>query len=202
MRKLDNAHNAEIVVVTGSSGSRKTTFVKGVIKKRKRVIIFDAAKHEYGDIARPVHSQRELLELIKSNPKGPLKVAYQPMEGPTAVNFDWWCKLVYAWGNCTAVAEEISDVTSPGKAPDGWGQLLRKGRAYGIKIFPLTQRPAESDKTAIGNATLFHAGRQSRADDRKYMARELNVQPDELLIGDGEFIEFNPAKMEYRRGKT
>lgn len=200
MRKLNNALSAEIILVTGSSGARKTTFIKKKAAKAKRLLVWDAAKHEYGDICQPVKTQAELLQLLKSHKTGPLKVAFQP-DVLNARLFDWWARACLAWGNCTAIAEELADVTSPGKAPDGWGQLLRKGRAYGIKMIAATQRPAESDKTIIGNVTLFHAGRQSRSDDRKYMAKELNVQPDDLLMDDGEFIEFTPAKMHHRRGK-
>jgi hypothetical protein len=36
-----------------------------------------------------------------------------------------------------------------------------------------TQRPQECDKTAQGNAGLFHCGRMSDADDQKYVARRL-----------------------------
>ena len=106
------------------------------------------------------------------------------------------------WGWATVVVEELADVTSSSKAPQGWGDVLRKGRAIGLKIYGLTQRPAESDKTIIGNASLFHAGRQSRSADRKYMAAELNLSAEDLLLDDGEYIEFSPAKMTYKRGKV
>ncbi|NRD74075.1 hypothetical protein HQQ94_12680 [Shewanella sp. VB17] len=48
-------------------------------------------------------------------------------------------------------------------------------------IFSLTQRPTESDKTAIGNATIFRTGRLKRLDDRKMVAKELDVPLSELL---------------------
>jgi hypothetical protein len=200
MRKLNNSHNAEIVLVTGSSGSWKTSWIKKHIKRRKRLIIWDAAKHEYGGLCVVAKTQRQLLALLKANLSGGLKVAFQP-DTLTKELFDWWAKAVLAWGDCTAVAEELADVTSAGKAPDGWGQLLRKGRAYGIKIIGATQRPAESDKTIIGNLSMFHAGRQSRADDRKYMAKEMNLKPEDFLMDDGQYIEFIPAKMKHNHGK-
>ncbi|MGI2045754.1 hypothetical protein [Shewanella oncorhynchi] len=61
------------------------------------------------------------------------------------------------------------------------GQVIRKGRARGLApIFALTQRPAESDKTALGNATIIRCGRLSRAADRRMMAAEMDISPSVL----------------------
>jgi hypothetical protein len=207
MPRLDNSQKAEIVLVSGSSGSRKTTYVKKIIEKRKRVAVYDAAKHEYGDVKGMViaKTQRELLNLLKAHKTTALKVAFQPPR-PCKESFNFWCNCMMAWGWATVVAEELADVTTAGKAPQGWGDICRKGRAIGLKVYGLTQRPAESDKTIIGNASMLHAGRQTRANDRKYMAAELNISPDELLLDDGEFIEFIPTKSgkpnAYKRGVT
>lgn len=78
------------------------------------------------------------------------------------------------------VAEEIADVTSPGKAPDARGLLVRQGLGWGINIYAITQRPAESDKTVMGNATYFHAHAMSRSKDRKYMAEEMDLPVEQL----------------------
>lgn len=212
-RKRNNAHEAEIVLVTGSSGAGKTTWMKKIIKRRKRVIIYDAAKHEYGDVADLVivadppdkkgaeSAEKKLLKAIRQNLDSQIKIAFQPLR-PTAENFDFWCRVVYAWGDCTAVAEELADVTTPGKAPTGWGDVLRKGRAYGLKVYGLTQRPAESDKTIIGNATLIHAGRQARFEDMKYMAREMSLTADDFKMQPGQWIEYDLQKLTHKRGKS
>lgn len=201
-RKRNNAHSAEIVLVTGSSGAGKTTWMKKIIKRRKRVCVFDAAKHEYGDVCPViVRTERELLAAIRANLDTGAKIAFQPLR-PTVENFEFWARAVYAWGDATTVAEELADVTTPGKAPEGWGDLLRKGRAYGLKVYGLTQRPAESDKTIIGNATLIHAGRQARFEDQKYMAREMSLKPDDFKMQPGEWIEYDLQKLTHKRGKS
>ncbi|MBL4815064.1 MAG: hypothetical protein JKY74_06230 [Shewanella sp.] len=79
------------------------------------------------------------------------------------------------------LAEETADVTTPSKAPYWWGQLIRKGRARSLApIFTLTQRPAELDKTALGNASMIRCGRLTRSQDRKTMAAEMDINPKEL----------------------
>jgi hypothetical protein len=116
--------------------------------------------------------------------------------------FEFLAKCAFAWTNAAVVAEETADVTSPSKAPPNWGQLIRRGRARGLApIFALTQRPAESDKTAIGNATLIRVGRMARDADRKMMARELDVDHRILTrLLPLDFVERNMAINEVKRG--
>ncbi len=82
------------------------------------------------------------------------------------------------------------------------GQLTRKGRARCVSpIFALTQRPAESDKTAIGNATLFRTGRLKRADDRKMVAKELDVHVSEVTgLKPLDFVERDDVTGKVTRG--
>lgn len=108
-------------------------------------------------------------------------------------DFGPWAMLCHAWGivePCDVVAEELADVTKPGKAPDGWGELVRQGLGWGINIYAVTQRPAESDKTIMGNATYFHVHFMARESDRRYMAREMDVTPEAIkALRQYEWIE-------------
>jgi hypothetical protein len=85
-----------------------------------------------------------------------------------------WCALrLHADGKL--IVEETAAVTQPGKAPREWGDIIRMGLRYGWDVYPLTQRPAESDTTAFGNATVIHAGRAVTPRDRATMAQYLDV---------------------------
>lgn len=91
--------------------------------------------------------------------------------------FNDFCRVAFWWVRRCAqldrqsavVVEETSDVTSPGKAPEYWGILLRRGLKYGADIFAISQRPAESDKTAVGNASVVHICRMNTQRDRRYL---------------------------------
>jgi len=178
IKRIDTNRTACIELFCGSSGSGKSHRVKEKIKKAKRLIIFDP-DDEYDEVRgiQTVRTSQALLNLIKKHPKGALKVRYV-VNGETAFNV--WSKVVFAWGNCVCVAEEIAGVTSPGKAPAGWHTLVSRGRKRGITIYAVTQRPSESDKTILGNISKIWVGRMSRAKDRKYMAAELDVHADDI----------------------
>jgi hypothetical protein len=94
---------------------------------------------------------------------GAFRVGY--IGAVTPKHFQIFCKLAWVWLRAAAgvlVVEELSDVTNPAKAPPAWGAICRKHRhALGSTVYALTQRPAESDKTILGNAELIHAGRMN-----------------------------------------
>lgn len=150
---------------------------------------------------RPVRSLRELHASVVSGQ--PIRVGYV---GPISRDhFEIFCRLVWVWMRCgrgrVLVVEELADVTSPGKAPAAWGEIVRKGRHQGGRIYALTQRPAESDKTIAGNADIIHAGRQSFPRDRKSMAEYLDVPELEVTnLRSLEWIERDMRTRDLRRG--
>ena len=98
------------------------------------------------------------------------------MGSPSA--FDSFCRLAWCWLRLAPgalVVEETASVTQPGKAPPAWGTVVRMSLRYGAELYALTQRPAESDKTAFGNASLIHAGRAVTPADRRTLAEYLDV---------------------------
>lgn len=194
---VDVTLKADITVVCGSSGSGKSAWIKQQLKGRKRVIVWDIDEEyteEVGFIA--VYSMRDLLGLLKKRKVG--RFAYVPK---SLEDFNPWCMAAFAWGHCTAIAEETADVTTSAKAPAGWGILIRRGRKRGISIFGVTQRPAESDKTIMGNASKIHCGYLELLPDRQYMAVRMGIPIDDLTnLNDLEYYE--KVKKEIKKGKV
>jgi len=177
MMRIDTTKEAKITVVTGSSGSGKSAWVKqqDEVKKASRLVVWDI-DDEYAQVPqiKTYTTISALAAALAKNKKG----RFRYVGGFS--HFGNFCRAVFAWGNCTAVIEELADVTSPGKAPDGWGQLVRRGRKRGITIYAVTQRPAESDKTIMGNASLIHCGRMQKQTDQKYMSGEMNIHFEKI----------------------
>ena len=176
MRKIDTSRKAKIVLVAGSSGSGKSAWTKKQITRAARLIVWDI-EGEYSDTIKGIKTINKISDLareLKKTVRG--KFAFVGNKG----DFDAFCRCVFAWGDCVCVVEELAGVTTPAKAPDAWHTLVSRGRKYGIEIFAITQRPAESDKTIFGNATVIHVGRLTRGSDRAYMAREMDLPQAEL----------------------
>jgi len=163
-----------LIYVTGSMGSGKTSWVKQRVKSARRMLVWDGKGIDWGerDRCRVVESFTELRALLFH--KGPARISVRvPV---TKENFAIFCRLAWIWGRLypgVIIVDEIADVTTIGKAPQDWGEIARKIRAFGTDVIATTQRPQEADKTAQGNASIFHCGRMSDADDQKYIARRL-----------------------------
>lgn len=186
MRRPDNSLPADITLCVGATGSGKSSWIRQRIRKEKRVLVWDS-KDEYCDIEgfRRVTSPSALAQALRS---GNGRIAFAA--GPDL--FPFWCRAAFAWGHCVAIAEELADVVPTSKAPQAWGELLRKGRAYGVRPMVTTQRPQEIDKTTLGNATAVWCGVLAFTPDREYMARRLGLPGDELA-------KLNPLDYVYRQ---
>lgn len=183
--------DGRIVAVVGASGSGKTQWVKRQMKGATRQLIWDP-QCQWGE-GRVVVTTR--AGLIKAIQKKEVSIAYQPR---TLDDFDFWCRCAFVFAQVGAdygvqsviVAEEIADVTHPGKAPPGWGTLVRRVRAFGGIVFAITQAPSESDKTVFRNAMEYHCCALSEEPDRKSMARRLDIPYEQVQ-------SLNQGKLEY-----
>jgi hypothetical protein len=179
-RPLTRRPDGTLYVATGATRTGKTTWTAARVAQASRLLVWDSADEWSQFRCHRVSSFRDLAELVK--PGAPdRRVAFSvPV---TADNFAFFCRLawIYIRGKQgTVIVEELADVTSPGKAPVYWGELIRKGLRYGPELYALTQRPSESDKTVMGNASILHCHQMARAEDSRYMARELRV--DQVLV--------------------
>lgn len=173
------------------------------------LLVWDSADEWWRkmDLA-PVRSLDMLRQLIIGRLQGNLESFRVAYTGPvSAKHFAVFCGLAWVWLRATGgvlVVEELADVTSPGKAPRGWGEIVRKHRhARGSRTFALTQAPAESDKTIVRNATVVHTGRMNRDEDRDYMARNIGVPVGEIAgLADLHYIERNMRTHAITRGRV
>jgi hypothetical protein len=174
--------DGRLVVVSGASRSGKTWFVTKKIERKKRVLVYDA-EDQFSQLKGFVRvtSQKQLLKLVSS--AGAKKIAFVP-SGDVKKAFDFWAGCAFHWvryyGAADIVAEELADVSSPAKAPPAWGVLIRRGLKRGANIYAISQRWAEADKTAVGNASDFVVFR-SNGVDVEYIARRANIAVNDVV---------------------
>lgn len=191
-------------VISGATRSGKTAYVRKRLAKARRAWAWDP-EAQWCELPgwRKVTTRRELIAWAQK--PGPQRIAYVAGADLKA-EFDFWCQCVFHAGRfvegLAAVPEELADVTAPGKAPPGWGILVRRGLKRGISLFPISQRWSEADKTAFGNASAYVMFRQSSADDVAYLSRKTRVPVEKL---DGlrplEWVRYNAYTGEMESGK-
>lgn len=204
---LTTRENGMLFAVAGASRFGKTGFVKTQIKTAPRVLIWDIrgeyiAKDEFGwPGCERIDTIPALARRLKETATSGARIAYWG----SLKDFQAWSELAYAWGQywpAVIVGEEIADVTNPAKAPEGWGQLIRKGLYYGNHIYAITQRPAEADKTVWGNASVIHCHGMVLPTDIDYMAKMIGVEPATIAgLEKLEYLERISGDKSVKRGR-
>lgn len=194
----------DIVAVLGASGSGKTSYVMQELrrKKPKRLLIWDT-KGEFSreGFAEPV---RTLGEVVKNIQRKHFSVAYIPRGDAATMKreFSLLCRAAFAAKALTLVAEELSDVTEPSKACEGWRKCTSQGRSEGISVYGLSQQPASIDKHFFGNCSKVRVGRLNFDAHIKSMANCLGVPNGDIRgLLPLEYIERDMLTGEVSRGK-
>ena len=175
-------NDGRLIIVSGASRSGKTAWVRQQTKAARRVLVWDI-EAQWCELPgyRKITSRAELYAAIQSDK--PARLAYVAGGADLKDEFNFWAACVMLWGRyrggCVAIAEELADVSTPAKAPQEWGILLRRGLKRGITIYAISQRWAEADKTAIGNASEFVVFRAA-GDDVRYMSQKARVPVADL----------------------
>lgn len=177
--------DAEIWGVMAASGSGKGLFLKGWLRKAKprRLIIWDF-KNEYEEFAPIARTLGEVRSaMLKAGANGPLRLRFKPSaidDKGFRKQFETLCSLVQAWGHCTFIAEELSNVTMPSWAPPAWRMMTTGGRHEGIHIVGTSQNPASIDKQFLSNCTLIHVGQLHEWAHRRAVEKSMDVHEGDL----------------------
>lgn len=191
-----------VVLAVGARHSGKSAFLKQYARGFGRALVWDP-KREY---AKPlgveeISSPRELWAR-KDEPV----LVFCP-QFVTLELFEFVCECAWKRGNTLFLAEELADVSNPGKARGWWGRLIREGAHEQIQLAAAAQRPTEIDNTIRSNATrlvvfsLFHRA------DRKLMADEMDIDQSqvdalralEFLDADRRARTITPARIVFAR---
>lgn len=201
----NNALEANIYGVMGSTGSGKSAWVKQALLKKsdRRLAIWDY-KREYGtDYASLI--TENLGQAVRALARGDFRVSFRPSfdDKTRAGQFNVFCKAVWHAKNAICLVEELAMVTTPQRAPEGWKQLTCTGRSEGITIIGLSQRPAQVDKDFFDNCTQLHCGFLAGKRSRQVMADELGVtEADIAALGNLEYIHKMLRTKEISWGKV
>jgi hypothetical protein len=189
--------DGELIIIAGASRCGKTAKTARELRKHRQAFIWDidAQWHRLQGFKK-VTTFAELKQIAVSGRSGKFAFVYSGEDLKGA--FEKFCQCVFHYvkyfGACAVVAEELADVTSASKAPLHWGILLRRGLKRNLTIYAISQRWAEADKTAIGNATQFYCFMQN-GDDVVYMHKKTRIPLERLeSLRKLEFIHYIKAE--------
>jgi hypothetical protein len=180
----------------GITRSGKSTPIKAMLPKAKRLLIWDA-KNEYGgafDLI-IVRSLPDLLNRLRDCKAGG-RFAYVPT-GYSKQEFDSFCRLAHTWNRqspAVIVIEELAAVTNSGKAIGYWGVLVNQSLGLGATLLATVQRGQEVDKSVMNASTYVYVCQHNTDDDARYAAKKFGVQLQIIPRKPLEFMIWTPAK--------
>lgn len=188
-----NGHHS----IIGQSGSGKSSWVRSKdcpLHEYKFQIYWDVDEDYNVHRYRSKSAFARALKAAVASGK-PYKIALT-LDDVTKDNYEFFCACVWQIADgsrdTAVVVEELADVTTQGKAGRYSGQLMRKGRKYGIDVFAVSQRPAEIDKTTYTQTVNRWCG---------YLDNEIDIKRMAGVMGVGqEYIKaLNPLDYLYKK---
>lgn len=181
-----NQQQANFTAIIGATGCGKTFELKRQLslKPRPRILIWSPkeAVDNYEGFYSGTTTTSSISDVLRvvsvAGKSGGFKVVFVPTlnQKKDMAAFDVFCKVALAAGNLALIVEELHSVTQASNAPDGWRKVNFMGRAFGLDVFGLSQRPASVDKAFMGSLSFLHVGRLPHPPDQKAMAEVLGIQ--------------------------
>lgn len=196
--------------VMAASGSGKGLWIKAQLRALmpRRLVVYDY-KDEYDEFGGRLFTSLEAVRqaMLKAGPAGPAVIRFRSRPGTDAKKkmreFEGLCRLVQAWQDCVFIAEELSNVTTPGWAPAAWREMTTGGRHERVHIIGVAQNPALIDKTFLSNCTLIHVGPLREFRHRQAVARSMDVPVEKVTaLVQFQWIERDHNTRELREGWT
>jgi len=194
----------ERLAVLGKTGSGKTTWaLKRVWEPLSSVVFYDWKNQHAADLNAPVvESLEEVREaLFAEKPEHRVeKLVYvpDPFEKSTE-KFDQLCELVWRKGNTHLIADELKGVYQEGGGvkpiTDHHDAIMTRGRARGIGMTNLSQRPKRIPLESISEAEHVIAFRLNLADDRKRLGEVFGSEHTHLIreLSGHEWVYYHEA---------
>lgn len=187
-----NNTSATVVGIFGATGSGKSYtlrqfLAKSKVAKRRSIFISPKEKLDrYQDMypgSIVCTTTSAVLQALKAaGPRGTVHLVFIPTlnKKKDKALFGVICKMAKAAGNIAVIAEEIGTMVEPNGGADGWYELVTMGRAYGVEMYALSQRPASIDKDFFSNMSMVHVGRMNYDDDAKACSKALRVPVEDV----------------------
>ncbi|MBN8506136.1 MAG: hypothetical protein J0L58_16855, partial [Burkholderiales bacterium] len=195
------------VAAFGARGTGKTAWCLQQLDalKPRRLMVWDY-KHDH-TMAGVGQGFTEWPAFVAACCRPTFAARYLPSHGhDMAEQFAAFCELAWREGNLLMLVDELAEVTKASKAPAEWRRCVNVGRSYdggmkSLSIMGMSQRPAEVDKSFIGNCDTVHCGRLGYASDAKAMASAWGIAHAELMnLPDLHWVEKRADRPELARG--
>lgn len=188
MLKLSNIipSKTDRAVFVGTTGSGKTYLARQVLNFRKFVVVLDTKgfidwKGYKLFKATAKSDDKTFLKLQNSTDE---KLIFRPSakwlrDDDAIENFFQW---IYWRGNTTVYIDEATSIVNTHRMPQGYFDLLVRGREKGIEVFTSTQRPSGIPQVILTESEHCYCFKIRHPSDQKKLFEMYGLDSD--LIGN------------------
>ncbi len=169
---------ADIKLVVGKTGSGKTCKVVKIIQDHERVIMFDTQGKDYMDGVM-FYDLSELRRFWLNIYRGNFRLIYRPLD-PLA-EFEEICKIAFACGNLTIVAEELPSLCTSSVIGPEFRKVIFRGRSNDIRFIGLMQRPVGIHRDITSQANEIFIFNIDEPGDVKYFRNRIGTDIEDKI---------------------
>lgn len=162
MRSLRN----KIVVILGRKGSGKSTLARSIVKRLRRVVIFDPHEEYPAVRCRSIAALVSFMELEHHKPTFRVACTFDDMD-----EYETAIAVVREVGNMWIIVEELNFFVDCWSRDKPYLDLIRFGRHDRVSILLIAQRAAEIPKLFTSQADAIVSFRQSEPRDLDYLTK-------------------------------
>ena len=176
-------------IVIGRTQSGKTFWTMRQISSAGRLIVYSTKREEVGYPGvyfDALEGEREtFLEFWGrcEQAGGNYRIVYRPRDIFDPAEFESVCRLAYAAGNVTLVAEEVMSYCTATTIGPAFKTLLTAGATRGIHCYLLTQRPFKIPREITSQARRAIIFAVHEAGDVEYIRQTFGQAAAEALAG-------------------
>jgi DNA helicase HerA-like ATPase len=192
----------DLISIFGKRGSGKTTLCKNLQRAFPRVVVIDLLQ-EYDDsecdyrVTNLQDFARILIALTRARSKR-FKIVFQfdiENSNDETADFDTAMHLLYSFGNCMVVIEEIHHYMRGEILPEWLRKVILVGRHRGLGIIATSQKPATVSKVFTSQCHHWFIARMFERNDLKYFSDCIGDAADKLLkIPAYHFMHYIPGE--------
>lgn len=172
----------KIVLITGKTGSGKSTLFRSEILYHDRVLIIDTLS-EYRSLRPPfpaliIDTEKDLVSFLLRNHNKKFKIVYDPQT--LTADGGRFFEIAHSLHRCAIGIEELANYCRPNYAPEYLRRIVRFGRHRAQNVYATTQRPNEIPTIIRAQVNTLISFRMHEPRDIAYLRQIVGHQADTL----------------------
>lgn len=191
---------ADIKLIVGKTGSGKTVKTVKLIADCPRVIMFDTQNKDYIDGVM-FYDMNELKKFWLKVYRGRFRLIYRPLD--PLVEFEEICRLAFALGDVTIVAEELPSLCGAQSIGPELRKLIFRGRMHDIRFIGLMTRPIGIHRDITSQASEIYIFNIDEPGDVKYFTNRIgsNIEDRIRQLEEYQYLHWIDGAEEIEVGK-